>query len=908
MSTENKDNLPCAEEGEKDFSARLAEFMKEDKEQVSAPASSLRHTPDTIPAHISNISPLQSLRASVKKTVREGQAEEAERKAEEKAAKHETASVPQPPTADFVTTDPAAEQKLEEKHGKEKHSKEKHLRRPKKTSSLLAKCMPYIYDDQGRSYAEEKPDYTLESVEDIIESAKKRADEKIARMYNLKTSDLQRIGSDSPALPEKEEAKAEEKSHKTDRKPRLRLEETSIKRPLRIGDATVITNNAKYHTVSIPKVSTTLFDDFSGRRTDALGNENVTTPYGESGGLDSTEGGTRIIPKLSEKPDTEQVFEDIMSHTRPAGTVDISSVSKKKTQKPKKTAITDLAEDVEPEVNEFRGREDVNRVGSELKLSIFSSRLRLLFTLLSTLILAALQMMPAFAESLGNTAYTTLSLVCFGVAIIANLNIFTSISSIFSRNATSELPLALAGLLMTAYFIFGIITGEYFCGHALLPAFSLLVYDYCTLRRASAVFGNFRLIASKLPKRALTIIDDAQTTSAMARSAVKGEVLAAGERETDEIDGFLRNTASDRPFAGKMHIFSTVCLIFAALIGAAIGVSLSSLADGLLSAAVILCLGATPSLFVADSLPFAGLCDKLHRLRAGVCSRYSAEKIDQTNAALVDSAELFPAGCIKLFNMKPLSANNLDETITLAAAVSIEANSPLSPMFKAILTDDTIMPEADSVKYEDNLGISGWVGNTHIMIGNRSLMEAHGVKAADLEIDRNILRQGYFPVYVACDQKACALMIVRYEIDEEIEQELTRLSNRGVAILVNNCDPNITEQMLCDYYSLYPDSVKILDHIGADKHRKATAKTEKVFAHAFTRGSAAGFLAILSGCHRVKVLTSVLYVMHIVFSTVLWLLFAGMTLGSSTVAGATLCFMCQLLTLIISTTTYLVGK
>ena len=31
--------------------------------------------------------------------------------------------------------------------------------KPKKTSSLLARCMPYIYDEQGVNCAEEKPDY-----------------------------------------------------------------------------------------------------------------------------------------------------------------------------------------------------------------------------------------------------------------------------------------------------------------------------------------------------------------------------------------------------------------------------------------------------------------------------------------------------------------------------------------------------------------------------------------------------------------------------------------------------------------------------------------------------------------------------------------------------------------------------
>ena len=154
---------------EKDENARTDEVNKENPATNAAKRES-------VPVDFSAINPLEALRNSVKSTVRQGAEEE---KQNEGPAAHE--KTPEPAPATEI--------------------------RPKKprTSSLLAKCMPYIYDDEGHSYAEEKPDYTLESVEDIIESAEKRANEKIARMYNLKPSEVQSIGGKPIAEPPAEE-------------------------------------------------------------------------------------------------------------------------------------------------------------------------------------------------------------------------------------------------------------------------------------------------------------------------------------------------------------------------------------------------------------------------------------------------------------------------------------------------------------------------------------------------------------------------------------------------------------------------------------------------------------------------------------------------------------------------------
>ena len=835
-------------------------------------------------------SPLEALRKSVAKTVAEGR-KEAAAKAAENGTATPTAAEPVKVAEPVKAAEPVKTfepKKPETPVAVKLFKEEEPTPAAPKTSSLLAKCMPYISDEQGNAYVEEKPNYTLQSVETIIESAEKRADEKLARMYNIKKTDIQRIGTNEPETPAGLEP---------EQKATLRQEETSFARPQKIGDVAVSTS--KYDTVSFPKLSSTLFDDFSARRTDSNGEEKVATPYSEVNTTPENNH-TRILPELKPKTEQPQVFEDISSRSKP--TADIWS-SKKQVNKLK--SISDEAPKVE--VKEFGGAADVKRVGSDLKLDLVLAKGRFFITFALALVAAALHL-PVFEDLLSGVACGIASVV-FGLALIFNLNIFGSFKELFKGRVKAELPLAVSVLLMAIYFVFGIATAAYPWQPAILPLASLLVYNYCVWRKATAIFGNFKIVAARKGKEAITLISDPATTSAMARSAIKGEVVAAASRPSNEFSNFLKNTMSDRSLADKGGAFTIISLVFAAVISLVVGVSHASFENAMLAAATIMCMAAAPSLFVADMLPFAGLCDRLHRLKAGVCSKYSAEQIEHINAVTVSSADLFPAGSIKLYNISPLSANPLDHTLAMAAAVAYDAKSPLYPLFASILTDNSELPPSDSVKYEENLGISGWADDHHIMIGNRSLMEAHGVRVPALDVDRKILHKGYFPIYLACDQRACAMFVVKYSINRKIETELGRLADKGVLILVENCDPNITEQMLCDYYSLFPDSLKILDHNGSHKYNKATEPCEITEAHGFTRGSFIGYISAISGSFRLRRLSNLLYILHIVTMVISWLMFAALSLGGSlTLMSAVICALCELVSLVVTLTAYFIGK
>lgn len=856
-TSENNGNLNQAEQN--GFDSFVLPFITE--EQTSTKAS-----PKAPPKHIKtsplSASPLDLLKKSVK--------ENAQNIAEEKNSADEQMLI-----------------KMAENINRHQQPQ-----KPKRQESLLAKCMPYIYDENGVSQVDDKPDYTLESVEDIIEAAEKRASQKIAKMYNLKKSEVQETSFQNTH----DDIEHEPRS-------RLRAQNTSIKKAVKIGESA--RSSSLFDTVSIPKITDTLFDDFSARRTDVVEDESTIMTYSEisSQRAASDISQTRIIPDLKPETHTEEIYEDILSHTRPVNVKDVPSASKEVFVAPP-----------EPEpfvkVDDFKGADDISRVGSTLKLDLVLSKTKLIATTVFA-IAAALMHIPYIKDLFAASPLVPaiISLCAFGASVLVNVNIFKSFKTAFTPETKIEFPLALATGFCSVYFIFGIIDGSYPNDVAILPIMSLLVYNYCAYRRALAVFGNFKLVAARKSKIAVTLINDKATTSSMARSSIEGEVLAAGNQQTDEIGDFLKNTLSDRAVGGKLNILVAVNIIVSVAIGLMIGISYSSFTDALSAVSIVLTFGSAPTLFISEMLPFASFAEKLLKRGAALCSRYSAEKIEQINAAVVTSAQLFPDGCIKLFNINPLSANNIDETMTMAAAVAQKANSPLFPVFCKMLTADTLLAEADSVKYEENLGISGWVDDNHIMIGNRSLMISHGVRIPPLEVDRKILHKGYFPIYVACDQRACALLTVKYTISRGVEEELLKLANKGVTLLIDNCDPNLTEEMLCDYYSLYPDIIKIMDSSGVHKYRLKTEPTEICSAHAFHKGSAISYLSILSSSLRLKSLTGIMYVIHIICTVLLWLIFTCVSLGGSMAIMSTiLCLMCELISTIITTTIFFIGK
>ncbi|MBO5726352.1 MAG: hypothetical protein J6S00_04760, partial [Clostridia bacterium] len=238
-------------------------------------------------------------------------------------------------------------------------------------------------------------------------------------------------------------------------------------------------------------------------------------------------------------------------------------------------------------------------------------------------------------------------------------------------------------------------------------------------------------------------------------------------------------------------------------------------------------------------------------------------------------------------------------------------NSTLAPIFKQIAkTNETYeLPDSDTVKNEERVGLSGWVDNELLFIGNRTLMEAHGIEVPGIEVDRQILRKGFFPVYLACNDKPCALLIVKYNVKERTANEVRKLCNSGVTILVDSCDPNITSQMVCDYFGLYEDAARVMNSSGVQLYNGAIEYESSLSSGAAFRGNTDGYLSIFNCAAKIKRAVKSLTAAHIVLSICS---FAGniysTVLGDSNTLSSGLAFLYIGLTLAISYIIYLFNR
>ena len=386
----------------------------------------------------------------------------------------------------------------------------------------------------------------------------------------------------------------------------------------------------------------------------------------------------------------------------------------------------------------------------------------------------------------------------------------------------------------------------------------------------SSQLKSLKQIIGEKQKNAVTLINDPATTFAMAKNAIDGNVLVAAHKKSNFIKDFMKHFEFHKTMSGKVSVAFFIALGLSAICGVtAFFYYDSSVFSALFAATSMSCLASMPSAFFIDFLSFSSAAKKLNSFGSMIAGIYGAEKIENANATVININDIFPSGTITMHNMQVLSNNNIDEILLRAASLTAAIGSPLEAIFKKIAGTNTSysIPDSDTVKYEKNLGISGWVDNEPLFIGNRSLMKAHGIEIPSLEVDKKILRKGYFPVYVATSTTACALIVIQYNVNPTVAKQLHKITDLGILLLVENCDPNVTDQMICDYFGLYDDSVKIMTNAGLHMYKNFVPDVESCSSPAVFRGSGLNFIKLVNCASNIKRCNRLLTVLYILFAT-----------------------------------------
>lgn len=748
---------------------------------------------------------------------------------------------------------------------------------PQKT--LLEKCRPFILDDEGKDSAmKSAPTYKLESVAEILNNESKKTLDKLSEKYDISFDDLGKYSGLSDGAGDRVQKITEEPPER---------EVFEEKMPSADNARTDIS-----HIIS-----------------------DIDNPISEKAGeadKDISSTATIKFTPVSDSDSTARI--SVSSKTRPIDlTGEFSQLDGENEEEltgELRLEQTEFEEYIPKE--EFKSEKNAKHFLRILSLKKRASFLKTFFSVILTLALTAADLPFMSGIILGHTKICMI--ICtaiLGIIILLNIDIFKSFAKIFSRRSTPDIFAATASLFVLAYAVAGILKNEITLNIILLCAVTLCVRSLCRFLNCSYMLSNFRQIAGPSPKRAVKLISDQAVTFAMAKDSIEGDVLAAAPQRTSHIDDFIKYSTFGVVLGGKLPIITCVSLLMSVIIGFSCASYFDGLIYGFYSAAAVQCFAAMPIIFLIDNLPLYSAAKRLNRLGAMISGKTGAEHTEKANAVVLSAEDLFPSGTVTLHQMKLLSDNSIDDTIIRAASVTDALGSPLAPIFKKIAgsAGDFTLPESDTVKYEDRMGISGWVDNKFLFVGNRTLLEAHGIDVPGVETDKKLLRQGFFPVYVAADGKACALLAVQYSVKPEIARELRKLSALGVTMLINSSDPNLTEEMICDYMGLYDDSVKVMSSAGCHMYKNAVTFTEKCSAPAAYKGNPLGLPAIINSANRIRKSNILLTVLYSLTSILGAVLFTYMSFdGSGSLTGSLTVLLYGLVCTAVSYILYLTQK
>ncbi len=731
--------------------------------------------------------------------------------------------------------------------------------------TLVEKVKRYTIDEQGHDVSENRePLYQLESVAEILMNTGENAIKNLSKKYGLDVV-VDDLGKDKTY----KNAPVTEKPTQTDDSKPEKAADTAVPTPAfeqMVSDAEKRESRLLYESlfpsekaVDAPDISVPDISDIDthevGINSDSDNISNTAT--------------IRFTPIKDNKGNTNHISISSMTKHIDLGDAFLEDISSYSSPQLDKSEFDSFLPN-----DEFFDSDSGKKILRQLAIKKRSYFLSAFISFVSVIALSVFLIPPIYNFIISNPKSTMFTCSAFLlVSFAANINMLADFKNLLKKRCQFDILASLCSVLTLALGVSAALTKENAYYIIFTCSIILFVRAVLKFKEIATKYSNLKQISTEKTKNAVTLISDTATTFAMAKNTIEGDVLVAAHKKTAFVENFIKHYEFSKKMSGKLPVIFYVTIILSFLSGIMAYFYYSSIFYAFYSAACIACIAAMPSLFFIDTLPLSSASKKLNRKDAMIAGLYGAEKIEAANAAVVSSNDIFPEGTVTMHNMKVLSDNNIDEILLRAASLTEAVGSPLAPIFKKIAGTNSSysIPDSDTVKYEKNLGISGWVDNEPLFIGNRSLMLAHGIEIPSLEIDKKILRKGYFPVYVATSNTACALVVIQYGVNDTIAKELHKITELGVMLLIENCDPNITEEMICDYFGLYDDSVKIMTNAGVHMYKSATPDTDRCSSPAAFHGTGLDFIKIIncaSGIKRCNRLLTIIYILFAVLGAV----------------------------------------
>ncbi len=295
-----------------------------------------------------------------------------------------------------------------------------------------------------------------------------------------------------------------------------------------------------------------------------------------------------------------------------------------------------------------------------------------------------------------------------------------------------------------------------------------------------------------------------------------------------------------------------ISLAISIVIGVITGIVTKSFMSGMTVFCGALCMGSPVCALIAANLPLLIENKRMNADGAMITSYAAAYEYESTNAIALDASDLFPGENCNIHGMKTFNGLRMDDAVLTAASMLIAAGGPISSLFENVIMDhNELLLKVEDLKYEERLGLSGWIRDRRIFVGNRKLLENHNIEIP-MSVDESKYVHGDRQIiYLADAGKIAAFFVVSYGRNKKIAEYLRRIENNGINILVRTTDSNINEKFIAKCFDIPLNSVKVVSNTAGEvlkNHSEHVIPRED--AKLIHNGTATAFLHAVSSASK----------------------------------------------------------
>ncbi len=518
-------------------------------------------------------------------------------------------------------------------------------------------------------------------------------------------------------------------------------------------------------------------------------------------------------------------------------------------------------------VEDYTGEEDEKSILYELNHNIRKLFMR---SLLSGIIAAVVVVLTIVTRIFPNAicsavpfapaAYAILLFILMAASLVLNrVAMLSGLSPLVHIKGNSDTAVAVAGAagmvqIIVSFFCLGDLNGFHVNYYTVIPMLAFFANNVGKLYMVLRVKDNFKFVSSKGQKYASKIYNNESVAMQMMSGTAADRPIIAYQHKTEFPSNFLKISYAPDPsedLASKLAPITTMASIIIAVMYGAVKLSF---ADALNAFALITAVSVPVATLLSVNAPVRKLCKTLLSYGSMLSGYPSVKQFCDSTAIMIDANELFPAESISLEGIKTFEDYGIDESLLCGIAILKEAQNPIANAFDSVVAEtEETLPEVESVLYEDEIGLVGWIKSERILVGSRTLMEKYSVEVPNMEYEEKYTSQGRQVTYLSRAGRLVAMFVTRYTPDAQLKAEMQRAETNGISFLIRTTDYNVTNDLVAKLYDLFYRSIKVLPTGLGNVLREAEDTVEETSrSYLITNGKAASLARAVTGCVKIK--------------------------------------------------------